>query len=303
MSDPQRVVFIGGAHRSGTSLLARVLREHPLVSGFSGTGVPEDEGQHLQSVLPTALGFPTLPHRARRSLRESVLAARGGAGKFALRPWGHLTETSPLASDECARTLRNEWGRHWDASRPFLLEKSPPNVVRTRLLRRLFPESLFVIMVRHPVAVAFSTKRLRRTPLSLHLLLKHWVVCHELLLDDIGQLDGMMVIRYEHLVARPAEVLAALSAFLGLREPALSARPRPLTNEPHLRRWHRLGESAFSGWYVRALARRFESRVRRLGYSLQDLDLVDTTAGLDVCRPAACAAAGHDGGAPVRPGA
>ena len=49
-----RFVFLAGLHRSGTTLLARLLAAHPEVSGFSGTGVPADEGQHLQTVYPAA---------------------------------------------------------------------------------------------------------------------------------------------------------------------------------------------------------------------------------------------------------
>ena len=55
-------VFVGGLHRSGTSLLARSLEAHPSVSGFRDTGVPEDEGQHLQSVYPAGS-----PSRAART--------------------------------------------------------------------------------------------------------------------------------------------------------------------------------------------------------------------------------------------
>ena len=49
-----RFVFLAGLHRSGTTLLARLLAAHPEISGFSGTGEPADEGQHLQSVYPAA---------------------------------------------------------------------------------------------------------------------------------------------------------------------------------------------------------------------------------------------------------
>ena len=54
------LVFVGGLHRSGTTPLARALSAHPDISGFSNTGVPEDEGQHLQDVYPPAyvLGGP-----------------------------------------------------------------------------------------------------------------------------------------------------------------------------------------------------------------------------------------------------
>ena len=59
-------VFVGGLHRSGTSLLARSLEAHPSVSGFRGTGVPEDEGRRMQSVYPAGNRL-------------------GGAGRFAFR--------------------------------------------------------------------------------------------------------------------------------------------------------------------------------------------------------------------------
>src|SRR4051812_31203825 len=50
----QRLVFVGGLHRSGTSLVHRCLADHPRASGFRNTGVWEDEGQHLQTVYRPA---------------------------------------------------------------------------------------------------------------------------------------------------------------------------------------------------------------------------------------------------------
>ena len=53
--DPARLVFVGGLHRSGTTPFAKVLGEHPEVSGLVNTGVRKDEGQHLQPVYPLSL--------------------------------------------------------------------------------------------------------------------------------------------------------------------------------------------------------------------------------------------------------
>ena len=54
-------------------------KDHPEISGFKNTGVPEDEGQHLQSVYQPAM----------------VL---GGPGLFGFKPASNLNETSPLVS-------------------------------------------------------------------------------------------------------------------------------------------------------------------------------------------------------------
>ena len=54
MANRRQLVFVGGLHRSGTSLVHRCLAGHPRVSGFRDTGVWEDEGQHLQTVYRPA---------------------------------------------------------------------------------------------------------------------------------------------------------------------------------------------------------------------------------------------------------
>jgi hypothetical protein len=185
-------VFLAGLHRSGTTLLARLLAAHPEISGFAGTGEPADEGQHLQTVYPAAKGY-------------------GGPGRFGFAPESHLTEASPLVSEESAAKLLAEWSAHWDLSRTVLLEKSPPNLLKTRFLQALFPGSAFVVIVRHPIPVSIPTARWRGTR-RYDRMFAHWLRCHALLDADREQLERVHVLAYEELVRDPAGVLNGSSS-------------------------------------------------------------------------------------------
>ncbi len=252
MVDPasHRLVFIGGLHRSGTTLLGRCLAEHPFVSGFSDTGVPADEGQHLQSVYPPARTY-------------------GGPGKFGFAAEAHLTESSQLVSPENAARLLEEWAPHWDLDRPVLVEKSPPNLIRTRFLQALYPESSFIVVTRHPIAVSLATQKWSKTSLSS--LLEHWVVSHRTFAGDRPHLSRIQVIRYEDLVANPQACLDSVSTFLGLETHPLTLEIRADGNDAYFDRWHELGRGPVGRTRLGRLRRRFESEVKPFGYSLHDL--------------------------------
>lgn len=73
-----RLVFVGGLHRSGTTAVSRVPGACPEISGLTWTNVEEDEGQHLQSVYLAA-------------------SRHGGPGHFGFRRSAHLTEADPIS--------------------------------------------------------------------------------------------------------------------------------------------------------------------------------------------------------------
>ncbi len=246
--EEHRLVFLAGLHRSGTTLLARLLAAHPEISGFSATGVPEDEGQHLQTVYPPAKVY-------------------GGPGRFGFAPESHVTEESPLVSEESARTIFEEWSGHWDLSRPVLLEKSPPNLLKTRFLQALFPGAAFVVVLRHPIAVSLATAKWRRTR-RYHRLLEHCLRCYELFEADRERLERVHVVRYEELVREPEAVLRGIFGFLGL-EPIPSSEPvESGANERYFRRWRELQRDPRMRAYLTVASLRYERRARRFGYSL-----------------------------------
>lgn len=212
----KRIVFVGGLHRSGTTVFARALSLHPQVAGLSLTNVPMDEGQHLQSVYPPA--------------REL-----GGPGVFGFSSDAHITEQSPLVSPSAREKLLNSWRPYWDMTKPMLLEKSPPNLLRMRFLQALFPRARFVVVVRHPVPVALATRRW--TAISTESVVRHWGLCHRLLLDDLPYVRALRIVRYEDIVAAPAHMLVEILSFLGLEGETDVTGIKPGRSERYFIRW------------------------------------------------------------------
>ncbi len=251
MSKPggYKFVFICGLHRSGTSPLFRILREQPEISGFDNTGVPEDEGQHLQSVFPPA-------------------KIHGGPGCFGFAPEAHLTEHSDLITAENRQKLFKEWSRYWDLTKPYLLEKSPPNLIRTRFLQAIFPDSYFIVLSRHPVAVSLSTSKWAN--LSLEVLMEHWLHCHRVFKQDCRYLRHLLVIKYEDLIQTGEMTLGKVYRFLDLT-PHFSADLNPGGNERYFSDWTKLSAESKSQPVVRRIIEKYEQEVQLYGYSLTDL--------------------------------
>lgn len=194
---------------------------------------PEDEGQHLQNITQTD-------------------EDHGGPGKFALSDGYHWTEaTSDPDPKDCGERLLHAWGnwwlrssrgdRRWTAGapctmRPLLLEKTPSNLVHTRWLRAAFGASArFLIVVRHPIAVALATREFLKAfdengdPPPLRTCLRNWVTAHDrlaadavelrkaALLDDArhGSGDSVLLrVRFSDLVRDPRAALDRIAAEL-----------------------------------------------------------------------------------------
>ncbi|MBA7584733.1 hypothetical protein ES708_26691 [subsurface metagenome] len=243
--DAHKFIFIGGMHRSGTTLLAKLMGEHESISSFQNTGAPMNEGQHLQNVYPDPINYGTV-------------------GLFGFNEKAYLNEKSDLITQENKEKLFQQWSRYWDLSKPYLLEKSPPNIIRTRFLQEMFPESCFIIIKRHPIAVSFATQKFSRRQLELNKLFNHWVICHKQLEKDLPFINNVIVINYEDLVSNPQKVLDTIADLLSISKFRITNKINPSTNQKYFNRWHNLPSVE-----RKLIFDNYQEDILDLGYSLE----------------------------------
>lgn len=195
MSQAHRYLFIGGLHRSGTSLVARLAASLPEVGAIEDAPVPENEGVYLQGGIPHD-------------------ATMGAPMSFATDPAQHLTESHALNRLETRLRIEADWAPWFPPDRKWRVEKSPVNLTRMRLLQQLFPLSQFVVVTRHPETVAAAT--VKWTDLPPDRMHAHWAEAHDLVRGDLPHLHAVLILRYEDVVRDPGAARARLAAFLSL---------------------------------------------------------------------------------------
>ena len=243
----KKFIFISGLHRSGTSLLYKILKEQDEISGLSKTNELEDEGQHVQTVYKPAYEF-------------------GGVGKFGFDINARLDENSKLINEINRKKLFNEWSRFWDLEKNILLEKSPPNIIRTRFLQKMFPNSYFINITRHPIATSIASKKWSKT--SLDELISHWIKCHEIFNEDKKMIRNIINIKYEDLINNNEEILAQLSKFLKLNIKIPKIEIRKGINDKYFKIWIKKSKSIFTKYRISKIIKKHNSDIEKFDYSL-----------------------------------
>lgn len=241
-------IFVAGHHKSGTSLLHGILREHPLISGLSETLAPKDEGQHLQTVIEPAKAY-------------------GGPGRYAYNKNAYLNENHPLATEQSAKTMFEEWEIYYDSKCEYYIEKSPPNLIRTRFLQKLFPNSRFVVILRHPLAVGYATQKVSKT--SIRSLIRHTLIGYEIFVKDMGYLENVYVLRYEDFAVAPQDEINKVYDFLGLTSIPIRQSVKDDVNDRYFSMWENDRKYLLNRLLFSANGR-LEERANRFGYSFDD---------------------------------
>ena len=256
-STQHKFLFICGLHRSGSGVLHAILRNHSAISGFANTTVFNDEGQYLQTVFPNTDEL-------------------GGPGFFGFAENATHTEHSHLNSEENQAKLWSEWEPHWETTKSVLVEKSPTNLLNARLLQAYFPNSHFILMLRHPIAVTYATQRVtgngRYNISLLDSMFAHWIHCHQLFRADVSSLKNVHILHYEQLVQNPNETLTEIYNFIGVKPELNLMEVYRTSNQQYFDRWYSKSQSKFARYNMKALVRKYEFQMNQFGYSLIDLD-------------------------------
>ena len=115
-------------------------------------------------------------------------------------------------------SIRSVWNNAWAKSDKWsdkgviLLEKSPPNVIRARLLQENFEDAYFILMVRNPYVVSEGIRR--RWGYPIQRAAEHWVRATSAQIDNLGFLKKRILIKYEDLCSNPDEARSSLKRFL-----------------------------------------------------------------------------------------
>lgn len=181
-------LFCLGVNNSGTTLIHELLRNHPEVRALPR------EGHRCTEALPD----PSEQNVAR--VWAKVM------DKF------RMDETS---NAERALQAKYDW-LFYAGSRPgIILEKSPPNSVRSRWLQANFQPARFLCLFRDGYAVSEGIRR--RAGVDIREAAHHWATVNRVLLDDMKHLESTLTLKYEDLCDDTEASLARLDDFLDLK--------------------------------------------------------------------------------------
>jgi len=197
---PERWIFVVGCYNSGTTLLTKILGQHPLI------GSMPDEGVAFTDSLPypEQFGWTRMWHRCIDNVR---------LGPNSLSP-------------ETIRRIKKQWAFWYTKDAPILIEKSIANTARMPFLQTHFQPAYFIALVRNGYAVAEGIRRKARLdrwknvqyPDSYPIVLcaEQWRVTDEIIKQDSAFLRRFKQIYYEDLTTRPAQTLLEIMNFLDL---------------------------------------------------------------------------------------
>lgn len=109
-------------------------------------------------------------------------------------------------------SIKRVWLKYWDTSKPVLMDKSPPNLIRAESIQAYFKPAWFIVMTRNPYA--HCEGMMRRDRITTEAAARFIVKCLRHQKQNAELLERNCVIRYEDLVFDPQAVKRKLGQFM-----------------------------------------------------------------------------------------
>ena len=108
--------------------------------------------------------------------------------------------------------IHNIWRKYWDLSKPVLLDKSIPNIMRVKDIKNTFKNSSFICMVRNPYAQCEGI--IRRNEKSADFAAKFALDCLRYQRENIECEKKLVFFTYEELCENKIEVIKKITDFI-----------------------------------------------------------------------------------------
>lgn len=187
-----RWLFILGCNNSGTTLLYNLLGRHPQIDPLRGEG---QDSPHM----PFTNDY------------------RDDYGFGLNRIWTEKLELFRNPDVKSIKKLRQSWlSMRTSKGGKYVMEKSPPDSVRSLWLQEHFSSAWFVGIVRNGYAVCEGIKRKKGGAINYERAARHWAKANEVILKDSEKLGHFKLVRYEELTEKTEKTLQGIEEFLGL---------------------------------------------------------------------------------------
>jgi len=205
-------VFLVGCNNSGTTMLNHFLGLHPDIDPL------RREGQD-SPCMPSPSDYPD------------------GHGFKLGRVWSEKAEIFRVPEVENVEQLKQSWlAMRVSKGGKYVMEKSPPNTVRSIWLQDNFPDSRFIGIVRNGYAVSEGIKRRKRESINYERAARHWCKSNKIMLCDSKFLEYFRLVKYENFVVNPSKELYCLESFLEIPHfdyDTITKKPFSIKGEPH----------------------------------------------------------------------
>lgn len=275
---PQRpnLIFLISQPRSGSTLLQRILGNHPDIHTLSEPWI----------MFPPLYALKPHGYEAEGNSREALRALRDFLNSIPEGEEAYLEGARRMYSYLYERSAES-------AGKKFFLDKTPLYSLILPELVRVFPDAHYLILLRNPLAVFSSVLEswVGDHPIRLAFSRRGLLKAPAQLVEAIESIPQARVVHYEQLVSEPRRIIQEITDWLGVRfvsdiieygnfqgsrwrlgDKKVYRYHEPVTD--HIGRWEQVlsQKRVWGAWaksYLEALG---ASVIERMGYDYRELE-------------------------------